>query len=56
MTDLKLCPFCGTPDPYLFHNETEDTWAVACTWCGCRTADRGTQESAVRSWNMRWEQ
>jgi len=53
---LRPCPFCGTPDPYIFRNEAEDSWAVSCTWCGCRTADRGTQESAIRSWNMRWEQ
>ena len=56
MSSLRPCPFCGTPDPYMFHSETEDTWTVACTWCGGRTADRGTEETAQAAWNRRWAQ
>lgn len=53
---LRPCPFCGTPDPYIFRNEDDDTWTVACTWCGGRTAERGTEDAAMQAWNRRWAQ
>ena len=56
MSPLRPCPFCGTPDPLLLHNDDTDSWRVLCTWCGASSAERGTKEKALDAWNRRWAQ
>lgn len=56
MSELKPCPFCGTPDPIMIHREDEDSWLVHCTWCGAQSGARGSKEIATAVWNRRWEQ
>ena len=56
MSQLKPCPFCGTPSPFMIHNEDEDAWRVTCTWCGASSGERGSEEIATAVWNRRWTQ
>ena len=48
--ELKSCPFCGSACIKLHDGRL--IWAV-CDFCGARTEDRGSNESAVMAWNMR---
>ena len=58
MSDLKPCPFCGTPDPYFYDpNEWKvchGKWIVECSNDDCTISVQRNEESEViELWNTR---
>jgi Lar family restriction alleviation protein len=57
---LKECPFCGGREivlkPFISSNGVEvipDFWYLACSNCGCRTANMSGRASCAAAWNRR---
>ena len=60
MTELKPCPFCGSPygcalykEQYLKIDSIADTFKVICHICKCGTGSCPSKEIAITAWNRR---
>lgn len=57
MTELKPCPFCGSPaklDAYQFGREKETRYHVECSKCWCQEDwDYWKIDDAIAAWNRR---
>ena len=58
MTDLKLCPFCGstaflTEYDYDLGNGYVVTHVVECNGCHAQTFEYDSPEEAIEAWNRR---
>lgn len=59
LEEIKECPFCGSPyanKPVVisYYNRYSGTqYFVRCTNCDATSCHTGTEEEAIRKWNLR---
>ena len=53
MTELKPCPFCGSPPIEPWVRDWENTYSAYCSKCGCIGPSARNEEEAVSQWNKR---
>lgn len=55
MDELKPCPFCGTPEPFILH--VDGRYSVLCshTDCGAEGPVDLGRSGAIEAWNTRAE-
>ena len=55
MTELKPCPFCGSPPVEPWMRDWENSYSAYCSECGCIGPSARSEEEAVNLWNRRWK-